>query len=239
MTSRGRKLLIVSLLLVGFVSLMLRQVWALQPSTFTPFEITAMHVVGMATRQAHFTPTYTPITPTLTPRPTQDYPAFSAYYRQILAQTAGFDHPVFDEVVESLVEQLRVWEVEEGLRLTGARFQPEIARVRLDSSEYVAMLAQDQMLEEANRLLLFRRDSDVIILLPIPPRSDPTGYVYSFTPWSWLEPADLEAYGFADRNGNGLPDIAIYTTTGGNHPLRATWMLEIQSDGSIAELMPD
>lgn len=278
MSSRLRILLFVCLVLVGFASIMLQQVWARQTSTPNPFEITTTYIVGMATfgaqtrfssteltstgeayaatqllitpnlfeitatyifgmatRQAHFTPT--PVTPTPAPRPTHDYPAFTAYYRQMLIQAVGFDHPVFDEVVDRLVGQLTILEENGGLSLIGDSFQPEVARVTFEGTEYIVVLAQDQMLEYANRILVFRLESGPPALIPLPALPQPMGIIFSFTPWSFLARQEqIGEYGFADRNNNGFPDIAIYSTTGGNHPIRATVVLEMQAGSQLVVL---
>lgn len=57
--------------------------------------------------------------------------------------------------------------------------------------------------------------------------------------WTVFTDAPYYPPGFADRNKNGLPDLAISNPNGGSHLTVALTLLEIQENGNIIDIAPE
>lgn len=176
--------------------------------------------------------TFTP-TPTQVPIPTLSAEETEALHQRWLNELegyVGFSHPVFDPIVDQLILSTRSRHL---ARWRDSSYpQPEIESVDYEGITYLAVIARNSYIELQSRLLLFRMVNGEPELIPDPVTTSPVGYILSFEDW--------ENYlgGFMDRNGNGYPDLAIFTTTGGSHPTVVDVLLEIRPGGEVVDITP-
>jgi len=150
-----------------------------------------------------------------------------------LETAAGFSHPVFEEVVDGLVQTAPDAYAE---YLRNFHMQPEIERTEYEGSTYVALIVEPEfILAGSRRLLLFRLTDDGPVLLPDVLN---TGFYYYITFSGVRFGHDGDLGGFADRNGNGYPDLAIDTDSNGSCGVQAMQVLEIRPDDRVMNLSP-
>jgi hypothetical protein len=102
-----------------------------------------------------------------------------------------------------------------------------VEKTTYEGNTYIVMLINrsDSPLM-GHQLLMFRVEDDEIYLLPHPIQTEGIGYIMVFVD------------GFADRNGNGYPDLAIDTGTGGSHPTLYLVLLELRPHGEVEDISP-
>jgi hypothetical protein len=171
--------------------------------------------------------TPTPV-PTLTAGEKDD---LAARWLHELESAAGFTHPVFDEVVAALKKDLDYGHEPGWLNIAGQA-------TRYDGMEFLVMIVPDRGYFQirSQRILAFRVRDGVPEWLPLPmsaliqlQRGDPI---------SFGDETDVYAGGFADRNGNGYPDIWMRTYSTGSSPMEAAALLELRPGGELIDVTP-
>jgi hypothetical protein len=198
-----------------------------------PLEITATYIVSEATGTAAaifgFTIGSDVPTPTVTPMPTYSSAELSQQkkaYLNKLVTVAGFSSPVFEDIANNLL-------VEEGLTnqyIALSELEPEAQSISFDGSKYVVLVVTSEKYGMfLSQILLFRVTNQESVLLDDPSTTELDGFVY----------IGLDEHGFADVNGNGLPDLTVYTSYGGNCCLPTLHILEIKPNHQIADIAPE
>ncbi len=209
-----------------------------QPLTLDPLELTATYIVGQATEQAAVELTSTAnaifgipaepgtLIPTYTPMPTYTVEELSqqkTVYINKLVAVAGFSHPIFDEIANNLL-------VEESLAnryLTLDQLEVDTQSVSFVDSKYVILVVHRVGYYFGFvRVIFFQVINQEPILLQNPPSISSDGYMY------------VSLGTFADLNGNGLPDIPVYTSFGGNCCLPEVHILETKPNNQIVDISP-
>jgi hypothetical protein len=208
--------------------------------TIDPLEMTATYIVGEATDAAAIELTSTAVAVfgfaitegnpalTITPIPTYSSAELSQQkktYLNKLITTAGFSSPIFEEIANNLL-------VEEGVTnqyIALNELEPEAQSISFNGSKYVVLVVTSEKYGVfLSHILLFRVTNQESILLDDPSTKDLDGFVY----------VGFNNNGFADVNGNGLPDLTVYTSYGGNCCLPQLHILEIQSDHQMKGISP-
>jgi hypothetical protein len=204
--------------------------------TPTPISPTASPVLDIPTHTPTpsntQTATYTP-RPTWTPIPTlsvEEMDALRQRWILDLETAAGFNHPVFDEFVDEWLET--PWG-DSWLR-RNMHMTPKIEELNFVGDTYVAMIVDDSDHFMGHGLLLFRLVDGEPQLIPNPIRYDYSSDFLNFAEEDYQE----VTAGFADRNGNGYPDLTVYASSGGNCGLIMPLILEIHPGGEVVDLTP-
>jgi hypothetical protein len=212
--------------------------------------VTATRVIQLATYQAEcyqslLASQSIPTSPPCVTLNSSELSSASESYLQLLVSSAGFDHPVFEEVTEQYKQrilELQYW--------TGcawdypvAVFPPEVERVFFGGSEYIAMIIQYAPFfgdgSDQFRLLLFKIE-ELPTLLEDPTANSFNGHVLSYYSGgnSFFGTVGAEYLGgFSDRNANGQPDLAVIGLSG-TATIQQLFLLELQADGSFADIAP-
>ncbi len=207
--------------------------------TLDPLEMTATYIVGEATDAAaiEFTNTASAIfgiepitTGTLMPTSVPTYTVAELTqqkkaYLNKLTTTVGFNHPIFDDIANSLI----VEEVQADRYLDLSELTLELKTTSFANTKYVVLIIHHAGYEAGfDRLVLFRLANQQPILLDNPLSIPVDSLYYLF----------FDEQGFTDWNGNGLPDIAVYVGRGGS--CCAPWLeiLEIKPNNQIVDISP-
>lgn len=212
------------------------------------FYVTATAIIAGATQTvAAQRGTRYPLTPapTATLIPTlsaQEFEDLRLHWITELETAAGFSHPVFDPIANSLVEQL-AWLIDySNQRSARLRHNPRADfQINLETREttyggdtYLALNIQASFLH--NQLLIFWLAGDLPTLIF---DSDVASGNYLWLTLSGMY-VDRDLGGFADRNGNGLPELVLENNPGGASCNRETLtVLEIQPGGQVADITPE
>lgn len=140
----------------------------------------------------------------------------------------GFTHPVFDEIVKNLVK-----EEQDNQPPYIENFIRDIDTLEYGGTTYIAVVtAYSYMPNE--RFWLFQLEQGQPIL-----REDATGFVPLMQYFDFALSESAIA-GFADRNQNGLPDLAVYAwNTHGSTCCPGTLvLLEFKENGEIINIAP-
>jgi hypothetical protein len=194
-----------------------------------PLALTATAIIAYAT--GTFSCSVTP-TPTRTPEPTLtdfELNKLRREYKNTLVDALGFEHPIFEQIVTDFLNSEQELRSEHGLSYP---FAPEIIRTELEDSEYIAVVihAPHHSRLYHDRLYMFQITDNVPRLLAIPAQEPSTRTGISapmlFTP------------SFGDKNNNGLLDLAVGGSWGGNCCLPSISLLEINADGDLVNITP-
>jgi hypothetical protein len=211
-----------------------------------PFLITATYVVAQATAHA---PTQLP---TPTPLPTPNASQMAEMRAVLLAEleaAAGFSHPVFDELVMEYLSELPNdggATAYDNYRRSGGVLS-EISRIEFGDWEYVAITVYKTAFQGLlQSLLVFRHRNGSAQLLPFPPSQMDGGYywseayVFNLSDYDWdTEEGYVERpLGFDDRNRNGLPDLAVRVSSGGNNGYGGMVLVEITEESRLIDIAP-
>ncbi|MFN8374516.1 MAG: hypothetical protein U0694_16765 [Anaerolineae bacterium] len=152
-----------------------------------------------------------------------------------LEAAVGFSHPVLETIAGYFVGSLqgRTYTLHDWNTYTP---EPEVSRVTFENVLYVAVVNRDTLLTPVGWFLMFRMIDDQPELLddelPNYPRAD-FMYLNVFTT------SDGQIIsGFADRNGNGYPDLAVDTASSGSNGWSITLLFELRPAGEVVYLTP-
>lgn len=211
-----------------------------QPITLDPLELTATYIVGQATDQTAIEYTETAnaifgfsisqdavVPPTFTPIPTYTVAELTQQktaYINKLTKTVGFSYPIFDEIANSLL----VEEVLANHYLTLDELELDTQSVSFGNSKYVVLVVYGVGTHMSfSRILLFRVSDQEPVMLENPSTISSDLFVYI-----GLNP-------FADVNGNGLPDMPVYSSYGGSCCPPQLHILEIKPNREIVDITPE
>ncbi len=187
-----------------------------------PLELTATFIVGLATANA---PTPMPSMPTLTPMPTYTDAVLTvqkAKFLNTLISTLGFNHAIFAPIVTDMVKAESAFETLEPLAL-------DFRTINFGNAKYVAVIIYRAGYDSGfDRLLLFRIVDQTPILLNNPLDTLPESLLH----YSFID------QGFADRNDNGLPDLAISVGWGGSCCSAKLTLFEIDHYNQFVDISP-
>jgi hypothetical protein len=160
-----------------------------------------------------------------------------------LETAVGFSHPVFDEVVDKVIQWVKYTP---GFFDYAPDFPAEVEPFTYDDTGYVAVIVPETLsIIWGTRFLLFQLDDNTPTLIyDLELGSNGQRYVgelmsfdsdlYTYTPQE-------DASTFADRNGNGYPELLIHTASsiGSSGCIYGPEvLLEFQPDGSIVDIAP-
>ncbi len=167
-------------------------------------------------------------TASITPMPTYSLAELSQQkklYLNKLVKIAGFSSPAFEDIANSLL----VEEVLSNQYVGLDELEPVAQSISFGGSKYTVLVVTSVKYGVfLSQILLFRVTNQDAVLLDNPSILDLDSFVY----------VGLDERGFADMNGNSLPDITVYTSYGGNCCLPQLHILEIQSDFQITDIAP-
>ena len=190
-----------------------------------PLELTATFIVGLATANAPtLTPTLRPVP--ITPMPTFTEPVLGvlkAKYINTIVSTVGFNHPTFDMIVTDMVRAETT---------SPHRLEPlalDFRTVNFGNTKYVAVIIYRGGYDSGfDRLLLFRIVDQTPLELTNPLETLPESLLH----YSFID------QGFADRNGNGLPDLAVSVGWGGTCCAPKLSLFEIKPNNQVVDIAP-
>jgi hypothetical protein len=189
-------------------------------SDLDPLDLTATWIIGQATIAAGSLVTKF-LSPT--PAPTlsaQEEEALVARWTNELENAAGFSHPVFSYIAYGLLEP-----VESAGRFRDYFIHPLTVRKTYAGHEYAAILVREPDYPFV-QFWIFRLTDDAPLLIAN------TSVSLGVTSTE----IDANSYKFADLNGNGLPDLSLFSWSGGNCPSMGFQLLEIQPDAEIVNV---
>lgn len=166
-----------------------------------------------------FMPPTQTLVPTRTPSPTLTQREAT---EQIEATTDsldtafGFSHPVFQEIAKDFVG---------GERAVFGDMSIEIEKTQFEGSTYAVGIIDFGLY--SRHILFFRVDNEDVVLLADMSVGDHAGYSVQ---------GDPSTPGFADRNQNGLPDIALSGFSGGSHITVGMALMEITEEGELVNV---
>lgn len=214
------------------------------PVTLTPdpLALTATAIVARATQMAAGTiTTPTPI-PTLS---SMEAETFRKHWLKNLEDEIGFIHPVLEETVDEITESLN--SNLDIINYTGYGFNPlshnilrDVKKTIFEEREYVAVVLRTYdfsrvfIFEVRDNLPILLLDSKDLHYLPfavLNPFADQLGEL--------LDVENSTPVGFADRNGNSLPDISIHFNNHGSNPTLFMTIFEINSNDELINLTDD
>jgi hypothetical protein len=213
-------------------------------------EMTVTRVIDLANYQANCLQSSPasqniPTSPPCVTLTSSELSSASENYLQQLVSSAGFDHPIFEEVTEQYRQRILELQYWSGCAwdYPVVVFSPEVERVVFGGSEYVAMIVQYAPFfgsgSDQFRLFLFRIDRSPL-LLEDPTANSFNGHVLSYYSGgnSFFGTVGAEYLGgFSDRNANGQPDLAVIGLSG-TATIQQLFLLELQADGSFADIAP-
>jgi hypothetical protein len=210
--------------------------------------LTATAIVGRATNVAAEA-----LLPTSTPRSTltaTEEETLRLRWLTELETAAGFSDPQFTLFVDALIIEAQEL-IERDNRELGYRddwstrirrfsTRPEVATITVDGVTYVAIVAERSILLRSYTLMLFRVVDGHVELVPIPIQDELDGYILAVEtdPNTTGDTFRAGTLGFADRNSNGFPDLAIGWHCGGNSRCHRVYLIELQGS-TVIDLMPD
>lgn len=131
----------------------------------------------------------------------------------------GFAHPIFDYIASEIISQSYLFGGSDILRTFRLRFH--IHRTAFENDEYIAGVIPFP--------------PDAVLIFQIKPGGDVFLLNDVFPGFSWYTGLD----DFADRNGNGYPDILVGGYMGGNCGRRPLRIWEIRPGGILVDLSAD
>lgn len=188
-----------------------------------PLELTATFIVAAATTSGSVG---SKLSPTATPEPTYTVAQLAKQkteYINKLVSTVGFDHPVFEEIANNLL----VEEVSVDRYIELEDLEIEMRTTTFAKEKYLVLTIHPAGVY-FDRLLIFRFVNQDPVLVDNPSTIDSDGFIY----------IGFDDKGFVDWNSNGLPDIVIYTSYGGNCCLPRLNLLELEPNNHIVDISP-
>ena len=188
-----------------------------------PLELTATFIVAAATTSGSMGSTPSP---TATPEPTYTVAQLAKQkteYINKLVSTVGFDHPVFEEIANNLL----VGEVSVDRYIELEDLDIEMRTTTFAKEKYLVLIIHPARVY-FDRLLIFRFMNQDPVLVDNPPPIASDSFIY----------IGFDDKGFVDWNSNGLPDIVIYTSYGGNCCLPRLNLLELESTDHFVDISP-
>jgi hypothetical protein len=198
-----------------------------------PLDLTATAIVLNATEtdQPGYHATQQALGTTPTPTLTNhEIEVLRQHWLAELEMAAGFSHSAFDAHLDELVEEVGMIPPN---YVRDFHVQPDIARVTYEGSTYVVILAPYISPLMGHTLLIFQVTDDTPVLIP-----DAVESLCCNMRFDPAYSASDDSFDFADVNGNGYPDIAIYADSGGSGEYGGLVLLEITSDGEITNITP-
>lgn len=186
-----------------------------------PMLLTATYIVQratdaeLATQQTN--PSRTPA-PTLT---TEEAEVLRLRWKAELESAAGFTHPIFDQITYNLILDDWKW-IWTGWDPHNISLDPQTHRITYEESTYVAILHIWGGLFPSP-LLVFRLTGNDVTLI----------FHSRSTPYYW------DSEGFADRNANGYPELALGGYSGGNCGGFTISLLEIRPSDELVNVAPE
>ena len=165
-----------------------------------------------------------------------------------LEAAAGFSHPVFVRLVDSLVEDAVAAIVYQnqngygnGSEVRRLLLQPEVEHAKFDGKFYVAVITISEFVTSSpmpHSLFLFHISEGVPILLSNPIEDNRFLFGSEIT----FDRDGQFPGGFGDRNANGVPDLLVHSSdfvgSSGCIDWGTPMLLEFQADGSFADITP-
>jgi len=232
---------------IGLIVIMLAAfalVAAAQSDDHTPFELTATYIVGQATDVVrHYLATQAALgtiypTPTLIPTvgPTQ-IESLRARWLKELESGAGFSHPLLTTLVDEMADALptvvpaaneRGWPLD----LAGFSLRPQMAETTFQGVTYRLLIFFNSFSDITTRTIMFKLMGTDWLVVDLSAIDGGYGFAVA------LDERAGSPAGFADRNGNGYPDIAIWRYFDANTIDGTRRLLEIRPGDEIVDLIP-
>lgn len=202
------------------------------------FAPTATQLVIQATQRAEI---HEATEAAFTPFPIVEENELGETWLSELETELGFSHPVLEAVVDEYVESIIM-----AIHLANNNYYPmfpipdsivrDVVSITFEDIDYIAVETSYKLtVIDQYRTFIFRLENDVYELL-----FDGSEISSDYSNLqSMNEFKDNSApRGFADRNGNGFPDISISFIKNGN-PRHFMYLYEIGVDGELHDLMQD